>query len=85
MSAKGCGLQRSTQKSDSGTSRGEELAFQGFPGDLVVKYPPASAGGTGLIPDSKGSHMHLGPRATTIETVLFNKRSHGNERPVPHT
>ena len=84
VSASGCGLQRS-KKSDRGTSRGEELAFQGFPGNLVVKYPPASAGDTGLIPDSRGSHMHLGPRATSIETVLFNKRSHRNEKPVHHT
>ena len=31
--------------------------FQGFPGDSVVKNPPASAGGTGLMPDMGGPHV----------------------------
>ena len=29
----------------------------GFPGVLVVKNPPANAGGTGSIPDPGRSHM----------------------------
>ena len=52
VSATGRVLQRS-KKSDLGTSRwssGKELTFQGFPGDLVVKNPPASAGDYGFDP-----------------------------------
>ena len=29
----------------------------GFPGDSMVKNPPAKAGDTGLIPDLADSHM----------------------------
>ena len=31
-----------------------------FPGDPVVKNPPAKAGFTGSIPDQGRSHMHEG-------------------------
>ena len=30
---------------------------EGFPGDSVVKTPPANGGDTGLIPDTARSHM----------------------------
>ena len=35
----------------------KEISLMGFPGDSLVKNPPANAGDTGLIPDLGRSHM----------------------------
>ena len=45
----------------------------------MVKNPPANAGDMGSSPGPGRSHM---PRS--LEPVLCNKRSHGNEKPVHH-
>ena len=41
-----------------------------FPGDTVVKNPPANAGDTGLSPGPRRSHMQLSLCATTTEPAL---------------
>ena len=59
-----------------------------FPGSPVVKNPPANAGDMGSIPGGR-FHTFRGatkPVATTtdactLEPRLWNKRSHGNEKP----
>ena len=35
----------------------QDGSSQGFPGDSVVKNPPANAGDTGLVPDPGSSYM----------------------------
>ena len=44
----------------------------GFPGDSLVKNPPANAGDTGSIPDPGRSHMsqQLSPCTATTDLVL---------------
>ena len=62
------------------------LPLKGFPGGLVVKNLPASAVDTGLIPVQGRSYMpgQLSPfaEAPCLEPVLYNKRSHRNEKPA---
>ena len=63
-----------------------------FPGGPVFKNSPADAGDTGLIPGPGRSHMlqsneacvthNQSPRV--LETVLCNKRSHHNKKPMNH-
>ena len=60
-----------------------------FPGSPAAKNPPANAGDMGSIPGPGRFHTFLGatkPVATTtdactLEPRLWNKRSHGNEKP----
>jgi len=51
-----------------------EITDRGFPGDPVVKNPPANAGFIGLIPDPRRNH-------TPWSNLAHNKRNH-HERPT---
>ena len=59
---------------------------QDFPGDAVVKNPPANAGDMGSIPDP-GSIPHvveqLSPSATTTEPALQSPRPTTTEARTP--
>ena len=57
-----------------------------FPGGPVVKYPPANAGDTGLVPGPGRFHMPRGNEAHAPlvrplyrEPVLHNKKRRHNE------
>ena len=43
--------------------KGLELEEQGFPGDLVIRNPPANAGDVDSIPGPRRSHM---PRSNKV-------------------
>ena len=66
------------------------MLVRDFPGGTVVKNPPASAGDTGSIPGPRRSHMPQSSEArapqllkpTRLEPMLFDKRSHHNEKPA---
>jgi len=62
----------------------------GFPGDSVVKNPPANAGGTGSTPlredpTCQGAmrpvHHNYGTKPKTLGPMPFNKKSHCDEKP----
>ena len=61
-----------------------------FPGGPVVKNPPANAGDMNSIPGPGRSHMLWVNLACAtqilkpmnLKTVLHNKRSHHNEKPM---
>ena len=66
------------------------MVVLGFPGGSVVKNPPAEAGDMGLIPDwehstcygATKSMRHNYQSSCALEPVLYNKRSHRNEKPM---
>ena len=47
---------------------------QGFPGDSVVKNPPANAGDTGSIPDPGRSHMLQGNQFLALQRLCSGAR-----------
>ena len=56
-----------------------------FPGSPVVKNLPANTGDMGLISGPRKISQAAGqpsPCATTIDHVLYNKRSHCSEKPA---
>ena len=65
--------------------------MMGFPGDSVVKNPPASAGDTGFIPGIGRSHgygatkpMHHNSRACALEPESHNYWAHMLQLLSPH-
>ena len=66
------------------------LPDQDFPGGTVDRNLPANAGDRGSIPGPGRSHVlqsnqaHALPllKSVCLESVLYNKRSHLNEKPV---
>ena len=79
------------------TSVAENNQLRDFPGGLVVKNPPASAGDRGSMSDLGRSNKALAsqllslcsrvrePRLlslSALEPTLSNKRSHGREKPA---
>ena len=64
----------------------EELGGRGaFPGETVVRCPPANAGDMASIPGQGRSHILQGNSAHApqrLKSVLCNKRRHCNEKPM---
>ena len=50
--------------------------WQGFPGGVVVKNPPANAGDTGLSPGPGGYHMPRSNYARVPQLMSLRSRAH---------
>ena len=61
-----------------------KTSTQGFPGDSVVKNPPANAGDMGWIPDPGRSHMLWGKACTTTTEPVLESPGTLTTEPMPY-
>ena len=55
----------------------------GFPGDSVLKNPPANAGDTGLIPDPGRSHMPQSNKGQVTRLLSLHPTAHAPQEKPP--